>query len=41
MNQVHWNTVVMGGEVPEEEINRMFGNSYDLIKPKVRRKHNG
>jgi len=41
MNKVHWNTVVVGGDVPEEDIKRMVGDSYDLIKPKVRRKHNG
>jgi predicted DNA-binding protein (MmcQ/YjbR family) len=40
MSKVHWNTVVCGEDcdVPVEEIKRMVGNSYDLIKPKVRRK---
>jgi len=37
MNKVHWNTVTLGGDVPEEELKRMVGNSYDLIRPKVRR----
>lgn len=41
MNKVHLNTMVVGGDAPEEEIERMVGNSYDLIKPKARRKHNG
>jgi len=41
MNKVHWNTVVVGGDVQAEEIKRMIGDSYDLIKPKVRRKHDG
>ena len=36
MNKTHWNTVTIGGDVPETEIKRMVGNSYDLIKPKVR-----
>ncbi|MCL1995958.1 MAG: MmcQ/YjbR family DNA-binding protein [Defluviitaleaceae bacterium] len=36
MNKKHWNTVTFGGDVPEEELKRMIGNSYDLIKPKVR-----
>jgi predicted DNA-binding protein (MmcQ/YjbR family) len=40
MNKVHWNTIV-GGDVPEKEIKRTVGNSYDLIKPKVRREHDG
>jgi predicted DNA-binding protein (MmcQ/YjbR family) len=37
MNKTHWNTVVMGGDVPEDEIHRMIANSYDLIKPKARK----
>jgi len=41
MNIVHWNTVVVGGDVPEEEIKRMVSNSCDLIKPKARREQNG
>jgi len=36
MNKVHWNTVHIDGDVPEEELRRMIGNSYDLIKPKQR-----
>lgn len=38
MNKVHWNTVALGGDVPEEELKRMIERSYDLIKPKVRKK---
>ncbi|MDR1699773.1 MAG: MmcQ/YjbR family DNA-binding protein [Lachnoclostridium sp.] len=34
MNKTHWNTVTLDGDVAEEEIKRMIGNSYDLIKPK-------
>ena len=29
-----WNYVYVGGDVPEEELRRMIGNSYDLTKPK-------
>ena len=36
MNKVHWNTVALDGKVPEEEIERMVRNSYDLIKPKMK-----
>jgi predicted DNA-binding protein (MmcQ/YjbR family) len=35
------NTVTPGGDVPEEEIKRMVGNSYDLIKPKARKRKYG
>ncbi len=37
MNKRHWNTVIMGGDVPDDEIKRMIDHSYDLIKPKVRK----
>ena len=38
MNKVHWNTVVPGGDVSYDELIRMIENSYDLIKPKVRKR---
>jgi len=37
MNKTHWNTVKLGGDVPEEELKRQIGKSYDLIKPKMRK----
>ena len=39
MNKTHWNTVTLGGDVPEDELKRMIKRSYDLIKPKVRKPH--
>jgi predicted DNA-binding protein (MmcQ/YjbR family) len=36
MNKVHWNTVFVDGDVPEEEIKKMIERSYDIIKPKKR-----
>ena len=33
MNKVHWNSVLLDGSVPEEEIRRMILNSYDLTSP--------
>jgi predicted DNA-binding protein (MmcQ/YjbR family) len=38
MNKEHWNSVIIGTDVPEEEIKRQIGNSYDMIKPKVRKR---
>ena len=46
MNKTHWNTVIIssdcaGGhvcDVPEDEIKMMIERSYDIIKPKVRKK---
>lgn len=38
MNKTHWNTVIMGSDVPEEEIKRQIERSYDLVKPKIRKR---
>lgn len=38
MNKIHWNTVALGGDVPVAELERMIARSYDLIKPKVRKR---
>jgi predicted DNA-binding protein (MmcQ/YjbR family) len=38
MNKNHWITVVMGGDVPDDLTKTLIGQSYDLIKPKIRRK---
>jgi len=35
MNKKHWNSVVVGTDVPEEEIKRQIENSYDMIKPNI------
>ena len=34
MNKMHWNTVIIGGDVPEYELFDMICHSYDLTKPK-------
>ena len=38
MNKIHWNTITLGGDVPEDELKRMIDNSYDLIRPKARKR---
>ena len=30
-NKEHWNTIILDGTVPEEDIRRMIGESYDLV----------
>lgn len=30
-NKEHWNTIVLDGSIPDEEIKRMIAESYDLI----------
>lgn len=39
MNKLHWNTVMPGGDVPADELKRQIQASYDLIKPKMRKKN--
>ena len=31
MNKKHWNTVILDGTVPDDEIIEMIDNSYDLV----------
>ncbi len=40
MNKEHWNTLELGGDVPEGELRRLIAHSYDLTKPKPRRTKN-
>lgn len=35
LNKEHWNSIILDGTVPEKEIKRMIGESYDLTKKKV------
>lgn len=36
MNKKHWNSVILNGTIPEEDIQRMILESYDLVKAKPR-----
>jgi predicted DNA-binding protein (MmcQ/YjbR family) len=38
MNKTHWDTVTLGGDVPVAELERMIERSYNLIKPKAKKK---
>lgn len=38
MNKTHWNTVFLGGDVPEEELKRMTAESFLLTAKSSRRK---
>ena len=38
MNKVHWNSVILDGGVPENEIKSMIYDSYELTKPKPKAK---
>ena len=37
MNKTHWNTVYPDGDVPEDELHRMIGHSFELTKPKPKK----
>lgn len=30
-NKEHWNTIILDGTIPEEDVRRMIGESYDLV----------
>lgn len=34
MNKKYWNTIILDGSVPRNEIERMIAESYDLVKPR-------
>lgn len=36
MNKVHWNTITLGGDVPEADLHEMIQHSFHLTKPKKR-----
>lgn len=38
MNKTHWNSIIVDGSMPMEAIYGMIADSYDLIKPKLRRR---
>ena len=37
MNKWHWNSIILDGTVPDEEIKNMINDSYELTKPKKKR----
>ena len=38
MNKTHWNTVTLGGDVPDDALRFMIEQSYGLIRPKQRKR---
>jgi predicted DNA-binding protein (MmcQ/YjbR family) len=38
LNKRHWNSVAFGADVPEAEIIRLIGHSYDLVRASLTRK---
>jgi predicted DNA-binding protein (MmcQ/YjbR family) len=38
MNKKHWNSVIPDSDVPFELIQKMMDDSYNLVKPKIKKK---
>ena len=38
MNKAHWNSVIVGGDLPEERLLEMIDHSFELTKPKAPRR---
>ncbi|MCL2782594.1 MAG: MmcQ/YjbR family DNA-binding protein [Propionibacteriaceae bacterium] len=36
MNKEHWNTLIVGSDVPDDELLRHIQNSFNLTKPKIK-----
>ena len=39
LNKRHWNTVILDGSIPEDVVNDMIEDSYDLVVSKLSRAH--
>ena len=37
MNKKHWNTIVVDGSVADKQLKEWIDDSYDLVKPKMRK----
>ena len=38
LNKTHWNTVITDGDVNKKELRRQIESSYDLVKPKIKKR---
>ncbi|MFB5675194.1 MmcQ/YjbR family DNA-binding protein [Paenibacillus terreus] len=38
MNKEHWNTLILDGELPEQEIHEMVNHSFELTRPKIKKR---
>lgn len=34
MNKTHWNSIILDGSIPDENIKSMIAESYEIIRPK-------
>ena len=40
MNKLHWNSVILDGTVPDEDIYTMISHSYELVAPRYPKRKN-
>lgn len=40
MNKKHWNSLILNGSIPEEEVKRMIRESYELVMGRTRKTRN-
>ena len=38
MNKKHWNTIIMDGEMPDDQVRHWIRHSYDLVVAKMPKK---
>lgn len=38
LNKEHWNSIILDGSIPDVDIERMIAESYELTKPKIRKR---
>lgn len=41
MNKEHWNSIILDGTIPQTDIERMIAESYELTKPKQKKRKIG
>lgn len=40
MNKEHWNSIILDGTIPEDDVKRMILESYELTRPKEKKTKN-
>lgn len=38
LNKEHWNSIILDGTIPDEDVQAMITESYELTRPKAKRK---
>lgn len=38
LNKEHWNSIILDGSIPDQDIRRMLQESFDLTRPRLRKR---